>query len=305
MNEIQSEIERLKTVKGRTLVSEADYKKPSVKLQYWLIFIFLLVLSATTVFPLLWGWFSGFKSDAELIAMPPTFLPKTWRFENYQDAWQQINFIRYFNNTLMLAFGCWITPLIISALAAYSLSKLNPPFNKTILLLFLSTLMVPFTSILIPMYITMKDIPIFHINLLDTYWSIILPAGVNAFFIFLLKGFFDDIPNDIIAAARIDGASEFRIFVQLMLPLSKPVLAVLTIFSFMGTWNSFLWPLIVLSTPEKFPIMVKLYDFQLTSSVPWRVILAALFIACTPPIILFIFFQKQIIRGITLTGLKG
>ncbi|MDI6783254.1 MAG: carbohydrate ABC transporter permease [bacterium] len=297
--------ENLKLVKGRTLVSDADYKKPGVKLGYWLVFIGLGLLSATTVFPLLWGWLSGFKSEMELIAMPPNLLPKVWKLDNYQDAWQQINFVRYFNNTLILAFGCWLTPLLISTLAAFSLSKLNPPYGKFILVLFLSTLMVPFTSILIPMYLTMKDIPLLHINLLDTYWSIILPAGVNAFFIFLLKGFFDDIPNDLIAAARIDGASELRIFLQLMLPLSKPVLAVLTIFSFIGTWNSFLWPLIVLSTPEKFPIMVKLYDFQLTSSVPWRVILAALFIACTPPIILFIFFQKQILRGITLTGLKG
>lgn len=298
-------LDNLKINKGRTIVSDSDYKRTSIKIGYWLVFGVLLLLSATTIFPLLWGWLSGFKSDAELIAMPPTFLPNIWKVDNYRDAWQQINFYRYFNNTIILAFGSWITPLMVSTLAAFSLSKLNPPFGKPILLLFLSTLMVPFTSILIPMYITMKNIPLLHLNLLDTYWAIILPSGVNAFFIFLLKGFFDDIPNDLIAAARIDGASEFRIFLQLMIPLSKPVLAVLTIFSFMGTWNSFLWPLIVLSTPEIFPIMVKLYDFQLTSSIPWRVILAALFIACTPPIILFIFFQKQIIRGITFTGLKG
>jgi multiple sugar transport system permease protein len=297
--------DKLKSIKGRTIISESDYKKSRVKLGYWLVFTMLVFCTITTVFPLLWGWLSGFKSDAELIAMPPTFLPKIWNAANYRDAWQQINFYRYFNNTLILAFGCWLIPLLISTLAAFSLSKLNPPFGKSILLLFLSTLMVPFTSILIPMYLTMKDIPLLHLNLLDTYWAIILPSGVNAFFIFLLKGFFDDIPNDLIAAARIDGASEFRIFLQLMLPLSKPVLAVLTIFSFMGTWNSFLWPLIVLSTPEIFPIMVKLYDFQLTSSIPWRVILAALFIACTPPILLFAFFQKHILRGITFTGLKG
>ncbi|MCX7919789.1 MAG: carbohydrate ABC transporter permease [bacterium] len=303
MNQILPD--KLQMVKGRTLISEADYKKPSVKLGYWLLFIFLFILSITAVFPLLWGWLSGFKTDAELLAVPPNFLPKSWRFDNYIEAWNQIKFIHYFHNTLLLALGCWLTSLMISSLAAYSLSKLDPPAGKYILLLFLSTLMVPFTSILIPLYITVKDIPIFHINLLDTYWSIILPAGVNAFFIFLLKGFFDSLPNDLIAAARIDGASEFRIFVQLVLPLSKPVLAVLTIFSFMGTWNSFLWPLMVLSTPEKFPIMVKLYDFQLTSSVPWRVILSSLFIASTPPILLFMFFQKHIMRGITLTGLKG
>ncbi|MFB3896130.1 MAG: carbohydrate ABC transporter permease [bacterium] len=297
--------DKLQTSKGRTIISDADYKHNRVKLGYWLVFAILLILSITTVFPLLWGWFSGFKSDAELIATPPTLFPKLWKPDNYRDAWQQINFYRYFSNTLILAFGCWLIPLVVSALAAFSLSKLNPPLGKSILLLFLSTLMVPFTSILIPMYITMKGIPLLHINLLDTYWAIILPSGVNAFFIFLLKGFFDDIPNDLIAAARIDGASEFRIFLQLILPLSKPVLVVLTIFSFMGTWNSFLWPLIVLSTPEIYPIMVKLYDFQLTSSIPWRVILAALFIACTPPILIFAFFQKQIMRGITFAGLKG
>lgn len=303
MNTLMSD--RLKTSKGRTIISDADYKNNKVKLGYWLVFGILLILSFTTLFPLLWGWLSGFKSDSDLIAMPPTLFPKMWKPDNFRDAWQQINFYRYFINTLILAFGCWVTPLVVSTLAAFSLSKLDPPFAKSILLLFLSTLMVPFTSILIPMYLTMKDIPLIHVNLLDTYWAIILPSGVNAFFIFLLKGFFDDIPNDLISAARIDGASEFRIFLQLILPLSKPVLAVLTIFSFMGTWNSFLWPLIVLSTPEIYPIMVKLYDFQLTSSIPWRVILAALFIACTPPILVFAFFQKQIMRGITFAGLKG
>ena len=148
-------------------------------------------------------------------------------------------------------------------------------------------------------------LPDFLLQILGTYWPIYLPAGVNAFAIFLMKGFFDGIPSDLLDAGRIDGASEWRLFGQIVLPLSKPVLAVLTIFSFMGTWNSFLWPLIVLDDEYTYPIMVKLYSFQLISSVPQSVILSALFIACLPPIILFILFQKQIMRGITLTGLKG
>ena len=169
--------------------------------------------------------------------------------------------------------------------------------------------MVPFTSTLIPTYLLIRDIrlnvPEGLLNLLGTYWPIYLPAGVNAFAIFLFKGFFDGIPNDLIDAGRIDGAGDWRIFWQIVMPLSKPIIAVLSIFSFMGTWNSFLWPLIVLDNEYTYPIMVKLYSFQLISSATQSVILAALFIACLPPIVLFIFFQKHIIRGITLTGLKG
>jgi multiple sugar transport system permease protein len=299
----------LTQTKGRTIISDYDYKKPGVFAGYWVIYALLILGTLTTIIPLIWAFFSGFKGEKELFQIPPHFFPSVWDPVNFKEAWKQINFLRYFWNTFVLAFQCWAVSIAVSALAGYALSKLKPLGSKIILMMFLSTLMVPFTSTLIPTYLLIRDIrlhvPEGLLNLLGTYWPIYLPAGVNAFAIFLFKGFFDGIPNDLIDAGRIDGAGDWRIFWQIVMPLSKPIIAVLSIFSFMGTWNSFLWPLIVLDNEYTYPIMVKLYSFQLISSATQSVILAALFIACLPPIVLFIFFQKHIIRGITLTGLKG
>jgi multiple sugar transport system permease protein len=295
----------LDNVKGRTLISDADFRNGIVKLSYRILFLMLLLGTVTTIFPLIWIFLCSLKDSREIFQFPPTFIPEKFHFINYITAWTKIRFVHYFANTFFIAFGTWFIQIFTGGLAAYALSKLKVPYGKIIFLLFLSTLMVPFWAIMIPLYLTIRDINIFGYKLLDTYWAIWLPAGVSAFNIFLLKGFFDGLPNDLMEAARVDGASEVKIFISLVLPLSKPVIAVVTIFSFMATWNDFLWPYLVLSTPEKYPIMVRLFDFSTQPDIPWNVIMAALMLASIPPILLFMFFQKYIMRGIALTGLKG
>lgn len=306
MSLFKSRKQKLQESKGRTLISDMDLQKGHVKAAYWFILIFLVLGTITTIFPLLWTLFSSFKDSKEIFDYPPKLLPKEFDFKNFSEAWDKIRFVHYFFNTFLIAFGTWFIQIISGGLAAYALSKLKVPFGRIIFILFLSTLMVPFWAIMIPLYLTIRDLGNFlHFQMLDSYWAIWLPAGVSAFNIFLLKGFFDGLPDDLMEAARIDGASEVRIFFNLVLPLSKPVIAVVSIFSLMATWNDFLWPYIVLSTPEKFPIMVRLYEFEQQGDISWSVIMSALVLASLPPIILFMCFQKYIMRGIALTGLKG
>ena len=304
----------IKDSEARTLISDVDLKRPGIKAVYWVLFSVLILGCVTAVLPLLWGIMNALKAPKDIFAFPPKIFPEPlgnplkWNWSNYVNAWNKIHFTRYFFNTIILAVGVWFFNLFPSALAGYGISKFRSRFAKTTAFLFFLTLMVPFETIMIPLFLTVKKFPLLGINLLQDRWgggylAVMLPAGVSAFNIFVFKGFFDDIPNDLIEAARIDGAGELRIFFTIIIPLSRSILAVLTIFSFMFTWNDFFWPLIVIQNQKYQPIMLKLYNFSQTP-VSESIILAALIIASIPPIILFFLFQKQIMKGITLTGLK-
>ena len=302
------------TSESRSLLSRKKKKKPSVKYFYWLVFLCLCMGALTTMIPLFWGVMNALKAPRDIFAFPPKIFPEPlskpleWEWENYAEAWNKVNFTRYFMNTVILALGVWVCSLLPSALAGYAVSKFRSRFARVMAFLFFVTLMVPFEAIMIPLYLTVKQIPFLGINLLQDKWgggmlAIMLPAGANAFNVFVFKGFFDDIPNDLIEAARIDGAGEWRIFLIIAAPLSRSIIAVLSIFSFMGTWNDFFWPMVVMHNEKFHPIMLKLYNFS-QQPVSESAVLAALILATIPPIILFLIFQKQIMRGIALSGLK-
>ncbi len=299
---------------GRTLISRTDLAKPLVKVFYWGVFAILFFGTITTFLPLLWGFMGALKTPREIFAFPPTLFPQPalnpfkWQWANYIEAVKLINYGKYFFNTLVLAIGVWFFQLVPSAMAGYAISKLRIPFMRVITVLFFASLMVPFQAILIPLYLTVIDLPIFHINLLTPglgggFLAIMLPAGVNAFNIFVFRTFFDQIPTDLIEAARIDGASEWRIFLFIVVPLSQSIIAVLTIFSFVATWNDFMWPYIVLG--EDFQtIMVRLYHFQNLAEVSRNIVLASLMVSAIPPMLVFLIFQRRIMQGIALSGLK-
>ncbi|HPB31743.1 MAG TPA: carbohydrate ABC transporter permease [Candidatus Sumerlaeota bacterium] len=302
-----------KETDGRSLLSVFDLKKPGVRVLYWIMVIGLCLGALTTILPLVWGMLSALKLSGEIFAFPPRFFPEgrlfEWQWRNYAEAWNMIDFPRYFRNTMILAFGVWFFQIIPSAFAGYAISKFSSKMVRVFAFLFFLTLMVPFEAIMIPLYLTVKNVPGLGVNLLQRQWgggylAIILPAGVNAFNIFVFKGFFDQIPNDLMEAARIDGAGEIRTFFTIVLPLSRSIIAVLSIFSIMFTWNDFFWPLIVVHDQRFYTIMLKLYIFSTQSAVSVNISLAALMIATIPPIILFLIFQKQIMKGITLSGLK-
>jgi len=302
------------TQRERTLISDADLKTSQGRLIYYSIVIALSAGALTTFIPFLWGVLSALKEPAEVFAFPPRFFPHPtlkpwkWQWDNYVLAWNSLNFPYYFFNTILLAIGVWFFQIFPSALAGYAISKLRMGILRIFTYLFFITLMVPFFVIFIPLYLTVTNLPIFHINLtsenlMGGMLAVILPAGVNAFNIFVFKSFFDEIPDDLLEAARVDGASEWRIFLTIMLPLSQSILAVLSIFSIIATWNDFFWPFMVLAE-KRYTIMVKLYWFSQEGSVPWNITLAALMLAAIPAIIFFLIFQKKIMQGITLTGLK-
>ncbi|MFH0794303.1 MAG: carbohydrate ABC transporter permease [bacterium] len=299
--------------RSRTLISEADLKQAGGRWFYRAVLALLVLGGLTAVIPFVWGVLSALKAPSEIFTFPPQFFPKPasnpleWGWGNYLDALQKIDFVKYFINTIVLAAGVWVMHLFPTALAGYAISKLDHPFKRAIATAFFATLMVPFTAVLIPLFMTVRDLPLLHLNLVDRAWgyfAVILPAGVNAFNIFVFKSFFDEIPNDLIDAARIDGAGEFRIFWSVAVPLSVSIIAVLSIFSFMATWNDFLWPYLVISDTNRYTVMLKLYYFQKQADIPANIVMAALILTTLPPIVVFLFFQKHILRGISLSGLK-
>ncbi|MBN1478473.1 carbohydrate ABC transporter permease [Candidatus Sumerlaeota bacterium] len=227
---------------------------------------------------------------------------RTWHMENYAEAWGGVRFIRHSINTFVLMIAVLLLHLGVNALAAYALSRLPFPGSKFVMWLFLMTLMVPWFAIFIPLYLTVTElgltVPLYG-------WpAVVIPAGFNAFFLILFKGFFDGLPGDLIDAARIDGAGELQTFWHVAVPLAKPIFAVITVFSLLATWNDFLWPYLVIAKENGEPLMVRLYNYEFTGA-PTEAVLAALAMAMVPPIALFLLFQRQIAAGFTLSGLKG
>lgn len=228
---------------------------------------------------------------------------RLWQTQNYAEAWDGVNFIRHSLNSFILMIMTLALHLGVNAVGAYALSRLRFPGSKLIMFLFLMTLMVPWYAIFIPLYLTVTElgltVPMYG-------WpAVVLPAGFNAFFLILFKSFFDGLPSDLIDAGRVDGASEIQTFWHIAVPLAKPIFGVITVFSLLATWNDFLWPYLVIGVERAEPIMVRLYNYELTGTATNEQVLAAMAMAMLPPLVLFLIFQKQIAAGFTLSGLKG
>lgn len=286
----------------RGILSPLERRRPWFRLLYWSIFSFLLLTSITYLFPALWMLLGALKTSFELIRFPPTLLPETPQWSNYPEAWQRLNYTLYFKNTFLIALGHWVFSILVSSTAAYALSKLKPKFGQMWFILFIAMLMVPGEAVLIPRYLTVVKVPILDISLLNTWWALWLPGAVSAFNIFIFKRFFDQLSDDLIDAARIDGANSWQIFQRIALPLSRPVIGVVSIFTFIGSWKDFFWPLLVLTNrPDLHPIMLALYrqgDAQLNE------LIAGLVIASLPTVILFFIFQRQILEGFSVINFK-
>ncbi|MFF5638056.1 carbohydrate ABC transporter permease [Streptomyces sp. NPDC012825] len=288
----------------RTLISPAVLARPRGRVLYWTV-LTAVVLLFTLVFlgPLYWLVSSGFKDAQEVIQTPPTLVPGTFEPGNYSRAWEVMDLATLLFNTLYYAFGALAFQLVLDVAAAYSLSKLRPVFGKAILGMMLATLMIPATVLVVPQYLTVLDVPVVERNLLNTPWAIWLPAVTNAFNIFLLKRFFDSIPKELLDAASMDGASPLRVLWSIVLPISRPILGVVSIFAVVGVWKDFLWPMLTLPDPSKQTLNVGIYS--LSNGVPVNVLIAALTIASVPTLLIFLVFQRNIMSGLTAGGLKG
>jgi multiple sugar transport system permease protein len=288
----------------RTLVSHSQLRRRQGKAIYWTLVIGVVVVF-TLIFigPLYWMVTGALKSGQEIAQAPPTLFPVDPQPENYSNAWSTLNLGKLLFNTFYYAFGALLFQLVFDTAAAYALSKLRPKFGNAILGLMLVTLMIPAMVLIIPQYVTVIDLPILHISLLDSPFAIILPSVANAFNIFLLKRFFDSIPEDLMSAARIDGASPLRTLWSIILPMSRPILGVVSIFAVTAVWKDFLWPKLVMPSPETRTVSVGIYAFA--GGTPMNVVVAAAVIAAIPTVIFFLIFQKSIISGLTAGSLKG
>lgn len=288
----------------RTLISPAQLGRTRGKILYWTVLV-LVVAGFTLVFlgPLYWMVAGGLKSTEEFARVPPTLVPDSLHTANYEAAWKVMDLAKLLFNTLYYAFGALAFQLVLDVAAAYSLSRLRPVFGKAVLGMMLATLMIPATVLIVPQYLTVLDMPIIERNLLNTPWVIWLPSVTNAFSIFLLKRFFDSIPQEILDAAAIDGASALRILRSIVLPMSRPILGVVSIFAIVGVWKDFLWPMLTLPDPALQTLNVGIYS--LASGVPENHLIAALAMASAPTLVIFLIFQRNIMSGLTAGSLKG
>ncbi|MDA2813238.1 carbohydrate ABC transporter permease [Nocardiopsis sp. RSe5-2] len=289
---------------ARTLVRPAVLRTRRGRLVYWSVLaVSLALFTAAFIVPLYWAATGAVKAPDELARTPPTYVPQEWHPENYARAWREMDLGRYFLNTVVLAGGAWLVQLAVQVPAAYALSKLRPRFGRVVLALMLVTLMMPVTALLVPVYLTVVDVPLFNRNLINSPSAVWLPAAANAFNIYILKNFFDRIPDDLLDAARMDGAGALTTLARVVLPLSRPILAVVSILSIVTAWKDFLWPLLVIPDPARQPLSVFLQ--RVAPDTPLNILMAGLVLASLPLIALFLVFQRQIVGGLTAGGLKG
>ncbi|MFF4841126.1 carbohydrate ABC transporter permease [Streptomyces collinus] len=288
----------------RTLISPATLARPRGRAIYWTVFTAVVVLFALAfLFPVYWMVTGAMKSPDEVARTPPALVPHDWHLGGYTDAWDLMQLPQHLGNTLVQAAGAWAFQLVFCTAAAYALSQLRPAFGKVILGGILATLMVPAQAMVVPKYLTVADLPLIHTSLLNDPLAIWLPAVANAFNLYLLKRFFDQLPREVMEAAEIDGAGKLRTLWSVVLPMSRPVLGVVSIFALVAVWQDFLWPLMVFSDTDKQPISVALV--QLSQNIQLTVLIAAMVIASIPMVALFLVFQRHIIAGISAGSTKG
>ena len=266
-----------------------------------LVYVILIILALVMIIPFLWMLSASIKSDREVFLMNPfVFIPEKPKWSNYSEIWTQIPFGRFVLNTTYLTIIVTFLQLLTSSFAAYSFAKLNFRHKNTLFLAYIATIAMPWQVYMVPQFIMMRNM-----GLNDKLLAMICLQAFSAFGVFMMKQFYEDIPDDLCEAARIDGMSEYRIYAKIMLPLSKPALSTLTIFTFVATWNDYLGPLIYLKSPEKKTIQLGLKMFISQYSSDYGLIMAGSVISLIPVMIVFLVFQRYFVEGVASTGLKG
>lgn len=266
------------------------------------LYLLLISVGLTMVLPLLWMVSTSLKPAQAVFTAIPQWIPKPVEWSNYAQIWQVVPFLRFFINSVLVALGVTAGHVLTSACGAYAFARLRFPWRDQLFFAYVATMMIPGTVTIIPVFILMK-----LFGWVDTYQALIIPGLFSAFGTFLLRQFFLTIPQDLEDAARIDGASLYRIFVSVILPVSKPALAALTIATFMGNWQSFMWPLLVVDSVEKKTLPIGLTYFQELyqfASPNWPLLMAGSLVAMLPIVLLFIFNQRFFIQGIRLSGVQ-
>ena len=269
------------------------------KLHKPIIYIILSIGAISMIFPFFWMLSTSLKTPNEAVQFPPTLIPKSLQFSNYSDAWSKVDFTRYFFNTIFIAFSTLAGVLLTSILAAYAFARMNFKGREVLFLGMLAVMMIPMPVYIVPGYLILMKF-----GWIDTYYALIVPWTANVFSIFLLRQHFKTIPSDLYDAAVIDGYSDLGFLFKVVVPLSKPALVTISIFSIIGSWNSFLWPLVVTNSDKIRPVQVGLAYFIQEQSTNYTLLMAASAFVIIPLIILFFLAQKHIIASYARSGLK-
>ena len=250
--------------------------------------------------PFVWMALSSVKAEGEIRRVPPTWLPEAPTLDNFRELFDRLDFAQFFTNSLVVAIVVTLGNLVFCSMLGYALAKFEFAGRKVLFWLVLGTLMIPGMVTLVPLFVLVANI-----GLVNTYMGLILPFLAAPFGVFLMRQFFLAMPDELIDAARVDGAGEFRIFYKIVMPLAKPALAVLAILTFLGSWNSFLWPLVVATTEDKYtlPVALALYSTG-QNQTDYGLLLAGAVVVVVPILVLFLLLQRYFVQGVTMTGIK-
>jgi multiple sugar transport system permease protein len=281
----------------RGIMSDVEWRSPGGRVVVAIFLVILILVSIAFIFPFFIAFTAGLKTSSEVVKPGLHFLPVISHWENYLDAWRRFNMIGIFNNTFIVSAGGVFGRLLVSALAAYSLSRLNPFGKKVIEFFILITLTIPMIAYLIPLFITLTDLPIIHVNLVNTFWGLWIPYSGSAFTILVMKSSFDQLPKELYDAAAMDGASPLRMFLSFTVPISIPIFIVLGLLAFVSIWGDFLLPLLILRDANLQTVSVRLYT--LSRQYPLNIAMAGSFIAMMPPLLVVLLFQRYMKGGLS------
>lgn len=275
-------------------------REKKLKSTNWFVFTILAIGSIAMLFPFVWMLLSSFKTAADIYSYPPKWIPSVWTTENFTKVFQMIPFGRYYINTIYTTVVQTALQIGISIIAAYSLVHLEYPGKSLFYVFMRSSMFVPMVVTMIPMYLTVASM-----RMLDTYAGIILPQITTAFTTFLLVSYFASIPKDLIDAAKLDGCGVLRVMTKVVVPNCSGAISTAAMFSFLGNWKSYTWPLIATTKTELRTLPIGMKYLMQESSSEYQVMMAAALMSIVPVLILFIFFSKQLVKSVTLTGMKA
>jgi multiple sugar transport system permease protein len=295
---------------------EVKKRRRSWSMTFWHVLVYLILIVGAIIFvaPFAWMLTASVQDVGNIFRWPPQWIPKDPTLDNYRRFFKEERIGRYLFNSAFVATSITILQLFLSSLAAYTFAKRRFPGREILFVGILGTMMIPGQVTIIPNYVIVKHIPLFGGNdlmgsgghgWLDSYWGLIIPQGISAFSIFLLRQYMKTIPDDLLDAARVDGASEFRIYAQIVMPLCRPALAALAIFTFQYQWDDFYWPLVVISSEQLRTLPVGLALFVVHNRTVWDLLMAGSVVATIPVLIVFLVFQRHFVKGIAMSGMKG
>ncbi|MFI7107653.1 carbohydrate ABC transporter permease [Nonomuraea sp. NPDC050227] len=289
----------------RGILSSGERRRPATRVVFTVLIVAVLAcLAIVAAGPILWLAKSAVSTSQDILRDPFGWWPSGIRWDNLARAWNGMDIGRALANTVWIAAGNWFFGLLVALTGGYSLAILRPRYAGVVSAAVMATLFIPGVVSLVSLYLTVIDVPGVGANLIDSYWAVWLPAAAHAFNVLLVKNFFAELPKEVFEAAKVDGANSFEVFRRIVLPMSRPIIAVVSLLTLVSAWKEFLWPLLVLPSPDLQPLSVVLYKISATAET--STLIAAMFIAVILPLVFFLLFQKQFLRSAGRAGaVKG